>query len=105
MKTSGHARSAQKWAEKLKRRYSCKEEFELTDEVLEPALVYGKMSIKRDIKWKNMMLTVFVKNSEAEDVPLCKRYLASGLSRSTHLVRKSNTPMTAGSEIERCPSA
>ena len=54
------------------------------------------MSIKRDIKWKDMVLTVFAKNSKDEDVVLCKKCLASALSRCAQEVTKTSIPMTAG---------
>jgi hypothetical protein len=65
----------------MKKCHSCKKELEFTDEVIEPALLQGKMRIKRDIEWKDMMLTVFVKNREDEYVLLCRGCIASAVSR------------------------
>ena len=76
--------------------YLCERLFELTQEVFQTGLLYGKISIKRDIKWKHMVLTVFVKNSKDEDVVLCKKCLAGALSRCAQEVNKTNIPMTAG---------
>ena len=46
--------------------YLCESLFELTEEVFQTGLLYAKMSIKRDIKWKDMVLTVFAQNSKDE---------------------------------------
>jgi hypothetical protein len=43
-----------------------------------------------------MVLTVFAKNSKDEDVLLCKKCLASALSRCAQEVTKTSIPMTAG---------
>lgn len=42
------------------------------------------------------MLTVFAKNSKDEDVILCKKCLASDLSRCAQEAIKTSIPMTAG---------
>jgi len=42
-----------------------------------------------------MVLTVFTKNIKDEDVLLCKRCLASALSRCAQEVTKTSIPMTA----------
>ena len=76
--------------------YLCESQFELTEEVFQTGLFYAKISIKRDIKWKDMVLTVFAKNSKDEDVVLCKKCLASALSRCAQEVTKTSIPMTAG---------
>ena len=76
--------------------YLCESRFELTEEVFQTGLLYGRMSIKRDIKWKDMILTVFAKNSKDEDVVLCKQCLARALSRCAQEVTKTSIPMTAG---------
>jgi hypothetical protein len=76
--------------------YLCESLFELTEEVFQTGLLYAKMSIKRDIKWKDMVLTVFAKNSKDEDVVLCKKCFASALSRCAQEVTKTSIPMTAG---------
>jgi len=76
--------------------YLCESQFELTKEVFQTSLLYGKISIKRDIKWKDMVLTVFTKNIKDEDVLLCKRCLASALFRCAQEVNKTSIPTTAG---------
>jgi len=76
--------------------YLCESRFELTEDIYQKTLLYGRMSIKRDIKWKDMVLTVFAKNSKDEDVVLCKKCLASALSRCAKEVTKTSIPMTAG---------
>jgi len=76
--------------------YLCESQFKLTEDIYQKALLYGKMTIKRDIKWKDMVLTVFAKNSKDEDVVLCKKCLASALSRCAQEVTKTSIPMTAG---------
>jgi len=75
--------------------YLCESQFELTKEVFQASLLYGRISIKRDIEWKDMVLTVFTKNIKDEDVLLCKRCLASALSRCAQEVTKTSIPMTA----------
>lgn len=89
-------RVSENWAEQRERCYLCDKDFELTDEVFQTELLYGGISIKRDIKWKDMILTVFAKNSKDEDVLLCKGCLSSALSRCSQEVRKTSIPMTAG---------
>ena len=76
--------------------YLCESQFEITEEVFQTGLLYGRISMKRDIKWKDMLLTVFAKNSKDEDVLLCKKCLASALSRCAQEVTKTSIPMTAG---------
>jgi len=58
-----------------------------------------KVSIKRDIKCKDMVLTVFAKNSKDEDVLLCKRCLSGALFQCSQEIRTTNIPMTAGIEV------
>ncbi len=74
--------------------YLCEEQWEFTEEVFQTGLLYGKVSITRDIQWKDMVLTVFAKNSNAEDVVLCKKCLVRALSRCAQEVNKTNIPMT-----------
>jgi len=81
--------------------YLCESQFELTEEVFQTGLLYAKMSIKRDIEWKDMVLTVFAKNSKDEDVVLCKRCLARAHSCCAQEVTKTSIPMTAGIQF-RC---
>jgi len=76
--------------------YLCEGRFELTKDIYQKDLLYGKMSIKRDIKWKDMVFTVYAKNSKDEDIVLCKKCLASALSRCAQEVIKTSIPMTAG---------
>jgi hypothetical protein len=76
--------------------YLCESQFELTREVFQTGLLYGRISIKRDIKWKDMVLTVFARNIKDEDVLLYKRCLARALSRCAQEVTKTSIPMTAG---------
>ena len=55
-------RVSENWADKRETCYLCEQDFELTDEVFQTELLYGKITIKRDIKWKDLVLTVFAKN-------------------------------------------
>ena len=80
----------------MRKCYLCERQFELTEEVFQTDVLYGKLSIKRDIKWKDMVMTVLVKNSKDEDVVLCRHCFGSALSRCAQEVRKTNIPMTAG---------
>jgi len=76
--------------------YLCESRFILTEDIYQKALLYGRMSIKRDIRWKDMVLTVYAKNSKDEDIVLCRNCLASALSRCAQEVTKTSIPMTAG---------
>ena len=80
--------------------YLCERQFEITKGVTQAGLLFGKMSIKRDIQWKDMVLTVVAKNSEDEDLVLCRRCLAGALARCADEVRKTNIPMTAGIQFK-----
>lgn len=75
--------------------YLCASHFEFTDSSFQTDVLYARISIKRQIEWKDMILTVFAKNSEDEDVVLCKRCLVTVLSRCAQEVRKTNLPLTA----------
>ncbi|UCE83248.1 MAG: hypothetical protein JSV47_01495 [Deltaproteobacteria bacterium] len=76
--------------------YLCKSNFEITEDVFQTDLLYARISIKREVEWKDMVLTVFVKNSEDEDVLLCKTCFSTALSRCAQEVQKTSIPMTAG---------
>ena len=76
--------------------YLCQGRFEITADVFQDDLLYARMNIKRDIKWKDMVLTVLAKDSEDQDVLLCKQCFSDALSRCAQEVRKTNMPMTAG---------
>ena len=97
---SGHIRPERSRGEKMERCYLCEKEFELTKEVFQTGLLYGKISIKRDIQWKDLVLTMFAKNSEDEDVLLCRRCLVSALSLCSREVNKTNIPITAGIQFK-----
>jgi hypothetical protein len=85
---------SENWAEQREMCYLCEKVFELTDKVFQKELLYGKISIKGDIKWKDMVLTVFAKNSKDEEVLLCKDCFSSAISCCFQEVRRTNIPMT-----------
>ena len=78
----------------------CKRPFELTKQVYQTDLLYGQLSIMRDTDWQDMVLTVLVRNSNDEDVLLCKRCLAGALFRCAKELGKTNIPMTAGIQFK-----
>ena len=79
--------------------YLCEGQFEITEEVFQTSVLYGKLNIKRDIDWKDMVMTVVVKNIKDEDVVLCKTCFSGALSRCAQETRKTNIPMTAGIQV------
>ena len=80
----------------MRKCYLCDKRFEYAERVFQTELLYGRGNIKRDRKWKDVVLTVFFKNSKDEDVVLCRQCLAGALNRSAREVMKTSIPMTAG---------